>query len=220
MNSTNKSPKIKNKQNQLLPIEQKLKCDLNFFWNTALSSKGKNYFGKLSVQQLIELKQILSDVNNAITMKTALAFAKRLPIKINSTQYNKICNDIKNTHPNSRGFDVCYTDPIINIIAEVKCNIPADGDKFGQAQKDGIVSDIEKLIKGKGNISATSDYYKFLVLLNDGSRVRSAMENLKKSKKLKNLVTKIGPFDLKYVNQFDPTDKDSIYLVYIPINSI
>lgn len=191
--------------------EQELRSKFNQFWNKVLNSQSKDYFGNLNAEQMIELKQSLSDVNNIITMRTTTAFVKELLNRkiIDKNQYNAILKIIDHTNPNSPGFDINYAD----IIAEVKCNIPADGNEFGQAQIAGIERDINNLLNGKGKLKGqTFNYYKFFVLLDDGQYVTHAMNNLINSKNWINLI--------KEINQFALNDKKSIYLVFIPINSI
>lgn len=173
--------------NQTIQREQQLCNDFNQFWNAALNSQQQNYYGNLTPLQIIELKKVLSGVNNIITMKTTSAFANILLKKkiINNSQYNNIHNQIMSTNPNSPGFDINYSDPKTNIVAEVKCNIPANGSIFGQAQIKGVETDINNLLHGKGKMKgSTSNFYKFFVLLDDGINVQHAMNHLIKSKKM------------------------------------
>lgn len=221
MSSTNKPTKKSKKNKQIIPQEQQMRDDFNLFWNQFMkNNQTVDYYGLLTPDQLIGLKKVLGDVNNIITMRTTIAFAEELRVKkiIDKKQHDEILQLIDSTNPNSPGFDVNYAD----IIAEVKCNIPADGDKFGQAQKDGIVNDIHNLIHGKGKINDTSTYYKFFVLLDDDNHVRKAMKNLMNSIKWNNVflqATKITVKEFKHVT-IGSYSKSCIYIVYIPINSI
>ena len=201
--------------NQTIQREQQLCNDFNQFWNAALNSQQQNYYGNLTPLQIVELKKVLSGVNNIITMKTTLAFAKILLKKkiISNSQYNDIQNQIMSTNPNSPGFDINYSYQKTNIVAEVKCNIPANGNKFGQAQVKGVDTDINNLLHGKGKMKGnTSNCYKFFVLLDDGLNVQHAMNHLINSRKWNN--------QIKDINQFTRNDKQSIYLIYVPIHSI
>ena len=49
----------------------------------------------------------------------------------------------------------------------MKCISPVnEGSIFGVAQHDSIMNDVEKLVNGKGNLLDTTDYFKFLFLIN------------------------------------------------------
>lgn len=190
---------------------QQLRVNFNHSLNQALNTQSINYFGTLSGQRLIILKKMLSGINNVITQKTTIAFANvlcQLRI-INQNQCTQMIGIIMNASPNSPGFDVNHA----GIIAEVKCNIPVYGTQFGQGQITGIEHDIDNLLNGKGQLKGkTSNYYKFFVLLDDGQYVTQAMNNLIYLKNWGNII--------KDITQFNPNDRNSIYLVYIPISSI
>jgi hypothetical protein len=66
-------------------------------------------------------------------------------------------------------------------VAEVKCNVPINGGtKYGAAQKNGIIADIEALLNGKSKASsapAPAQSLKFMVFL-DLPAVRAANAHL------------------------------------------
>lgn len=128
----------------------------------------------VSLSDLIDFKQILSDINNIITLKTTQLFAKELLKNhiISFKQYKTIIDRTDNNSANANGYDVEFCGNICNnvngIVAEIKCNIPVKGNVFGAAQIQGIRNDIHHLINGKhkSKIKDTANYYKFMGILN------------------------------------------------------
>ena len=105
---------------------------------------------------------------------------------MDAAQYDAIRCDIERTNANANGFDVQVSDKIgetDGIVAEVKCNIPVKPDRFGAAQLTNLKKDVEGLLHGKTKAKGldTKNYLKFLVLLDDGERVRTAAENFVKT---------------------------------------
>lgn len=196
-----------------LDLEEKF----NQFWNQALKTTNENYLKLLSIDDLIGLKKAISNINNLMTLKVTLGFVDeicRLGI-INSTQANRIKMKVDKQHPNTNGFDVCCKkeDDGIDLIAEVKCNIPVGGDEFGAAQRNGIIKDLNSMLEGKKKYSKnyTSNCFKFMVLLEmqDGNKVKDAMQNLlKTNKQYKDICVNLQNSDI---------DKEHIYIVYIKL---
>ena len=129
----------------------------------------ENLYGKLSGNDFINLKQMLSCVNNIITLKATQKFVDILYKDkiILRPDLEKILEKILGQHANTNGYDVQY-DGGPKIIAEVKCNIPVNGDSFGASQKKGINKDIKNLFEGKIKANLpypTKEYIKFLVIL-------------------------------------------------------
>lgn len=125
------------------------------------------------MSDLIDFKQILSGINNIITLKTTQLFAKELLKNhiISFKQYETIIYNTNNS-ANANGYDVEFCGNICKnvngIVAEIKCNIPVKGNVFGAAQIQGIRNDINHLINGKhkSKIKDTANYYKFMGILN------------------------------------------------------
>ena len=206
-----------------LDLEEKF----NLFWNQALKTNGEDYLKRLTSNDLIEMKKAVSNINNLITLRVTMAFIDeicRLGI-INSKQADNMKKDVKGAHPNTNGFDVHYPNPKredendgLKLIAEVKCNIPVGGDKFGAAQRNEILKDLKGLRKGKGKYDEnyTKPCKKFMVLLElqDGEEVKEAMNNLREH----NNEYKDKCVDLDGIN-IENIDENHIYIVYVNINT-
>ena len=201
--------------------ELDLKEKFNLFWNKALKTNGEDYLNRFTNNDLVEMKKAISNINNLITLRVTLAFIDkicRLGI-INSKQADNIKNDVQRAHPNTNGFDVRYPQKEeeydgINLIAEVKCNIPVGGNEFGAAQRNGIIKDLNGLWEGKGKFGKnyTDDSYKFMVLLElqGGNEVKCAMKNLlENNKQYKDICVELGD------KKIDEIDKKHIYIVYV-----
>ena len=126
----------------------------------------EQYYENLDIAQIIELKKTLSTVNNIITLKAAQAFVHKLGIEPNIKE--QINSEINKQSGNENGYDIRWDDGDFKFIAEVKCNIPAEGVKFGPEQLRGIYKDIVYLSNGKTKETNCNpdDYYKFMIFLN------------------------------------------------------
>ena len=125
--------------------EDKLKFEFNNFMISRLRLEIKDYYDSLTTKDFIELKAILSNINNIITLKLTLKFVDFLTslFKFSAESKENIINSIQNINPNSNGFDVEIENPV-KIVAEVKGNFPINnGNSFGAAQK---TATAEKLV--------------------------------------------------------------------------
>jgi len=207
--------KVKNNYNQSTMIatrEDVLKKRFNKFWNCILRTSGIDYYGKMCLQQFLGLKTALNDIHSIITLKVTLRFVELLLSNgvIDSQQHQFICNTINATSPNANGYDVEYSDSKMNLVAEVKCNVPVKGNQFGSAQQNSILKDIDYLTKGKSKSklapSLLSQCLKFLVLLDMDGSVRNAIAKLPTNNKNNLKEFTGGVLDMKYV-----------YVVYISL---
>ena len=133
--------------------------DLSRNFNNFFDKFGvKDLYSKLSGRDLINLKKLLSCINNIITLRATDAFVLKLYQDgfITSAEKDAIWKDVHTQHANTNGFDVRY-DGRKKIIAEVKCNIPVNGTSFGAAQEDGILDNIDHLLHGKAKANI-ADY--------------------------------------------------------------
>lgn len=131
----------------------------------------KDLYSKLSNEQLINLKKLLSCINNIITLRTTDAFVEKLfeDKFVSLKEKEEILKKVRAQHANTNGYDVRYDGEYGDkkIIAEVKCNIPVNKTSFGAAQEEGILADIHYLLTGKKkeNINDIASYYKFMVIM-------------------------------------------------------
>ena len=145
-----------------------------------LTGQDLDFYSSLTQSDLIELKTVLADINNVLTFQTTIVAANWLCslFKFDKATSKDILQQIDQTKPNTKGFDILIPEPF-RIIAEVKCISPVNkGMKFGAAQWNSILDDFHKLKYGKGRIIDTSFYYKFLFLLDLGDRTDRAIEHL------------------------------------------
>lgn len=165
--------------------ETELKEKFNQFISSKVTGISKDYYSNLSVDDFVDIKTTLSDINNIITYKTTIRFMEWLSehfpyVKDNYHYYLK---QILGTKPSGNGYDIMVTGDII-ILAEVKCNKPINnGFKFGSAQKNGIIKDIQGLVEGKSKVKSIDprEAYKFLVVYDFGEHTLKATEYLIKN---------------------------------------
>ena len=162
----------------------------------------------LSIEDLLGLKSVLSNVNNMLTYKTTLSFVNWLSQKRNFTtvQKDSIIQQIDSISPNANGYDVDISEPE-RILAEVKTTIPINNSKgFGSEQRKSIIKDLQKLSRPEN-----SSALKFMVLL-DNENVRDAFTKEKSFvKKLKDesLHTEV------VINTTNFSYKNTIYVVFV-----
>lgn len=97
--------------------------------------------------------------------------------------YESSLEQVLATKPSDNGFDVVVSGKM-KILAEVKCNKPINnGFKFGSAQRNGIIKDINCLLEGEPKVKSidVKDYYKFLVIYDFGESTLKATEHLLKN---------------------------------------
>ncbi len=188
--------------------EAEITKTFNLFWQKVFGNRDpKDYAKLLTIEDWIELKKTLSDVNNMITLKVTQAFVDKLQAMgiINKVQANAMKKEVDSIHPNTNGFDVCWDKKEgVKLIAEVKCNIPVKPHEFGAAQKNGILKDLKGLKDGKRSFDGenTDNYYKFMVVL-DVEGVRDAIKKL------------CGNECMEFVN--NQIDKHHIYISFIEL---
>ena len=190
--------------------EDSLKNDFNCFWNSSFGTSNKDYYSKLSIDDLIRLKKAISCINNIITLRTTLSFVDYLETRdiIPSNIAEEIKNDVQSISVNTNGYDVEYSKNGFKLIAEVKCNIPVGENCFGVAQINSILNDLDGLIRGKkkSKISDTGSYFKFMVLL-DTNGVKKAMEKIMNKSTL--------PLEVLQDTTLGKMKTDRIYVIYI-----
>jgi len=163
--------------------QEDLKIRLNKYLSKITGQK-KDYYQDLAPADLAELKMVLSEVNNIFTLKLTLTATEWICKNFGLSQKVKteILKKIDSVKPNTNGYDIIIDEP--KIVAEVKCVFPSNnGDKYLAAQRNGILDDAIKLINGKRPLSSTSDYFKFLFIIDVGERTDLAIDRLLKPSK-------------------------------------
>ena len=189
--------------------EAELKNQFNkFFQNHHI----ENLYDQLSVEEMIELKKVVSCIHNIITLRATVAFVNKLYNDhfLTIDEKEDIIKEVNGQHANTNGFDVKYErNDDRKIIAEVKCNIPVDKTSFGPAQKDGIVKDIKNLLEGKKkeDMIDTSIFYKFMVILDCAENVRGCTQKIIDKQER-----------VKIYDSPNNLDRDNVFVVYIKLN--
>jgi hypothetical protein len=122
----------------------------------------KDYFSNLRQTELLELKTVLTDINNLLTLAMTIEsvnwLIKFFDIDDNSRQL--ILKRIDEIKPNTGGYDIQISEPIK------------------------IIGDVIKLKKGKKTLPDTSEYFKFLFLIDIGIKSEHAINHLVKPSKI------------------------------------
>jgi len=164
--------------------ELKLKFNNHF---QLLTGTETDFYSALKNEDILELKTVLSDINNLLTYKLTLMAGKWISkyFSLNKKDSQTILEKIDSIKPNAQGFDIVINEPI-KIVAEVKCNVPVKGgSKFGAMQTKKLIEDVQKLLNGKRQILDTSEYLKFLFVINIGNRSEEALTNLTQKTKIR-----------------------------------
>ncbi|WNF35224.1 hypothetical protein RJD24_12180 [Bacillaceae bacterium IKA-2] len=199
--------------NQKYNREDELKERFNQFISTKVTGENKDYYSELSVEDFLDIKTTLSDINNIITYKTTIRFmdwlSEHFPyVKDN---YHVYLEKVLGAKPSGNGYDIMVTGEII-ILAEIKCNKPINnGFKFGSAQKNGIIKDIQGLLEGKSKVKSIDprEAYKFLVVYDFGEHTLKATEHL-----IKNIPSEYRGKVEVYKDQTQ-LSIDKVYVVFI-----
>lgn len=191
--------------------EHELRQKFNSFIQ-GLTGVSMDYYEKLSIEEFESLKGTLKDINNIITYQTTLEFVKWVKerFQLSKDDYQKVVTQVRKSKPNDNGYDI-QLDIGTKIIAEVKCNRPINnGEKFGSAQKNGIIKDIEGLLGGKSKAKLNvKDYYKFLVLYDLGDVVKSATSHF-----LNNLDKRFNN-RVRILKSGEAIDREHVFIVFI-----
>lgn len=139
-----------------------------------------DFASKITRHEYFEFKNLLSDINNTITLLTAISTIKWISIitKAETNLEKKWMSDVDAQKPNTSGFDIIINEPDIKVIAEVKSTNPINGDNyFGSAQKDSLIKDIRKLLEGNNQIKETKEFVKILAITNIDDRTENAVKD-------------------------------------------
>ena len=209
--------------NTIKAREEVLKIKFDTFWSKVFPNE-VDIYNRLNVNDFLELKNAISDINNIITLKTTKCFVERI-YNFLGIKCEEIANVINNLSANANGFDVY--DESNKILAEVKCNIPsANKNSFGGNQKEAIINDLDHLINGKGQIKDTKNFFKFMVLLGDNS-VKNAMggtldmrpKSAEKQQLLKDIKSKVVK-GKDFPSNKESLSREKVYLYFISIDEL
>ncbi len=152
---------------------------LNTFLRETFDLPDIDYYGRFDLKELLNLKSVLSDINNALTMRLTLGCVDWLGAKprLDESVVKSIRNEVLSSKPSANDYDVHHKSSP-SFIAEVKCNVPVNGGTiYGAAQKNGVIDDIESLLDGKSKASPVEPgALKFMVFL-DLPEVKAANEH-------------------------------------------
>ena len=165
--------------NYLYDRELVLRTRFNNSVHALLGVPQVDYYSRLSIDQVLELKATLSDINNIVTLRLAVSLGEWICNRFNlpSSKLKEIGETISASKPNANGYDLELHDP--NIIAEVKCNIPINGgNAYGAQQRDGLIRDIKGLLNGKSKSARDISNSVKLLALYDAATVRNASKRL------------------------------------------
>lgn len=218
-------------QKHIADREHRLTESFNAFWSR-LSARttpdNADIYSSLSLADFIGMKNILSDINNIITLRLTIAAADFMRAQgiIDGDDHAEMLRQINNTAPNANGYDIEFVSSRTGkiIIAEVKANIPcggrmhecpsgyAPGDSYGAAQTDGIITDVRHLVTGKSKSAispADTQCLKFLVLLDCRTKAIAGLIAKARSRNL--------PLELYAPGTAHP-DNENVYLIPLEIS--
>lgn len=177
-----------------------------------------------SIGRLLELKNMATAINNAMTLLTTLTFARQIAdsFSLSEEENTFLLQSIENQKTNSSGFDIKTSIGEHHLLAIIKCmkGIHDDG-SFGATQKNFILNDARKLcIKGE-KIFNTTDFLKIIVLLEtEDQETGGITDSLPKeiaydSNEEKNRKAEIKEFSYRE-NLSGITDKSPVYIIRMP----
>ena len=163
--------------------------NFNEIMGRALDLPPADYLGRLSLDGLMDLKAITSNIHAVITLKLTFALVDWLQtnLKVTPDQARALNDATDATKPFVSGFDIDSADP--NLVAEVKGNIPVNGGSaFEAAQVKGLTNDVRQMfglppngkvvermsVRSKIHRSNLCNALKFLGVF-DSPRVRAAV---------------------------------------------
>lgn len=128
----------------------------------------------MTIEKLVELKSVLSNINNVMTLLATRSIARKLAaiLCMSDKDTKELFQYIENQKPNTNGFDIQINTPT-KILVEVKCNSLNNNKKFGAAQINAILDDARKLRlesprhkKVSKSIQDSKDYIKIVAIAN------------------------------------------------------
>lgn len=120
--------------------EHHLQAALDRFLVEVLNCTAGEYAARVGTDGLMQLKGDVACVNNLLTLKLTLRLVGWLEARsLRSTADAEAERQAQRAgKPNSNGYDVDGS----GIIAEVKCNVPVGGNRYGSAQRNAVIKGI------------------------------------------------------------------------------
>ncbi|HJF70816.1 MAG TPA: hypothetical protein K8V05_08695 [Butyricimonas virosa] len=194
----------------------------------------------ITIERLLELKAVLANIHNVLTLIATLAATKKITDSLgyNEQEKKKFIEKIEEKKANSNGFDIEIEDSTgMNILVEVKCNMLIHGKKLGAQQMKGILNDVRKLRNefpdenGKKITIDTSKYIKLIVIVDTfHEKLNNVIETIKKEVKHKAPTKTDWKHQMtmkKYIKTLDSwsslkklTDFENVYLATISIEEM
>lgn len=172
-----------------------------------------DYYSKINTDGLLRLKSAISDIHNILTLRLTMGFVEWIKniMRYDAAAVEQIRRVALITKPNANGYDVSWSGEK-PFAAEVKCNIPNGADSTYKAnQKNGIIKDIDSLLKGKSKARPLEPTaLKFMVFL-DMPAIRAANDRLIQSSGRVSKAFCLLPDGVL------PDDPRRVYGVYIPL---
>ncbi|MHA1523271.1 MAG: hypothetical protein ACTSY1_02550 [Alphaproteobacteria bacterium] len=185
---------------------------LNKFISMNFDIPKSNFYRKMEFRKFLDLKSVLSDINNIVTMKVTIVFVEWLAdcLGWSEEERDSALSDILSSKPNANGYDVEIEMGNESIIAEVKCNIPINGgDTYGAQQLTGILRDINSLVGGKSKSNMQpSDCLKFMVFVNI-PEIREA------TRKLVDARRELSDTICLYIEGMELDNCEKVYVVFV-----
>jgi hypothetical protein len=160
--------------------EDELRRRVNAFLCQAFALPEGDYYARLDLKALLSVKAALSDINNILTMRLTFGFLAWVSktLQLDETAVSELRALVLGSKPSSNGYDIHFAGSV-PFVAEVKCNVPINGGvKYGSAQRNGILKDVDALLNGKSKGAPVQEHYlKFMVFI-DLFEVRAANKHL------------------------------------------
>lgn len=209
--TTNNTSRItpRRKEYDVYERENFLKLQFNEVWSSILKEK-KDYYSYMDEHSLDLLKNAVTNLKDINRLKTTLSFISRIGdiFNVGAREVSAIEEIVRTTPPHYGGYDIEYKGAI-NILAEIKCNMPINNsNKFEPVQISELKSELENLILGKekSKVKDIENYCRFLVIKKHGKNIRYAVEEL-----IKELPIEISKFLLVY-REGMIISKDYVYI--------
>ena len=108
--------------------DEVLRRRINGFLCETFHLPNSDYFGAMDLSSLLELKSVLSDINNTLTMRLTLGFVDwaARTLQMDDAEVTQLRNDVLSTKPSANGYDISFAH-VPPLVAEVKCNVPIGG---------------------------------------------------------------------------------------------